>query len=132
MKNTILIQRIEGLAVFLSSIIWYQNLDGSWLLFVVLLLVIDVFMVGYVKGKTVGAHVYNLGHNYAVPLGLLGLGLLLELQFMQAAALIWLAHVGIDRAFGYGLKLTSGFNYTHLGTIGTQQTASRNKTKGMG
>jgi hypothetical protein len=33
-------------------------------------------------------------------------------------ALIWLAHIGIDRALGYGLKYTAGFGFTHLGRIG--------------
>jgi hypothetical protein len=33
-------------------------------------------------------------------------------------AMIWLAHIGFDRALGYGLKYTSGFGFTHLGRIG--------------
>jgi Domain of unknown function (DUF4260) len=32
--------------------------------------------------------------------------------------MIWLAHIGIDRALGYGLKYTAGFTFTHLGRIG--------------
>jgi hypothetical protein len=28
--------------------------------------------------------------------------------------LIWLAHIGIDRAIGYGLKHPTGFKDTHL------------------
>ena len=37
-----------------------------------------------------------------------------------AVALIWLAHIGIDRALGYGLKYEAGFGFTHLGRIGRQ------------
>jgi hypothetical protein len=33
-------------------------------------------------------------------------------------AMIWLAHIGFDRALGYGLKYASGFSSTHLGRIG--------------
>ena len=33
-------------------------------------------------------------------------------------AMIWLAHIGFDRALGYGLKYASGFGFTHLGRIG--------------
>ena len=33
-------------------------------------------------------------------------------------AMIWLAHIGIDRALGYGLKYFDGFAFTHLGRIG--------------
>ena len=32
--------------------------------------------------------------------------------------MIWLAHIGFDRALGYGLKYASGFGFTHLGRIG--------------
>jgi len=28
------------------------------------------------------------------------------------------AHIGFDRALGYGLKYSKGFGYTHLGRIG--------------
>jgi hypothetical protein len=28
--------------------------------------------------------------------------------------LIWTAHIGVDRAIGYGLKYRSGFKDTHL------------------
>jgi hypothetical protein len=33
-------------------------------------------------------------------------------------AMIWLAHIGFDRALGYGLKYESGFGFTHMGRIG--------------
>ena len=36
---------------------------------------------------------------------------------MQVAA-IWVAHIAMDRALGYGLKLPTGFTDTHLGKIG--------------
>ena len=29
-------------------------------------------------------------------------------------ALIWLVHIGVDRAVGYGLKYPGGFRETHL------------------
>lgn len=34
------------------------------------------------------------------------------------AASVVAAHVGFDRALGYGLKLPTGFKDTHLGRIG--------------
>jgi hypothetical protein len=36
----------------------------------------------------------------------------------MAVALIWIAHIAIDRALAYGLKLPTGFQDTHLGRIG--------------
>ena len=35
--------------------------------------------------------------------------------------MIWLAHIGIDRALGYGLKYSTGFGFTHLGRIGKER-----------
>ena len=35
-----------------------------------------------------------------------------------ALGLIWIAHIGMDRMLGYGLKYASGFGDTHLGRIG--------------
>lgn len=32
-------------------------------------------------------------------------------------ALIWFAHIGFDRALGYGLKYPLGFRVTHLGVL---------------
>lgn len=33
-------------------------------------------------------------------------------------ALIWTAHIGFDRALGYGLKYATAFGETHLGRLG--------------
>ncbi len=37
---------------------------------------------------------------------------------MTLAGAILVAHVGMDRALGYGLKLPTSFQDTHLGRIG--------------
>jgi hypothetical protein len=39
-------------------------------------------------------------------------------------AMIWLAHIGMDRALGYGLKYFGGFGFTHLGRIGPAATTT--------
>ena len=41
-----------------------------------------------------------------------------------AVALIWAAHIAVDRALGYGLKYGAGFGLTHLGRIGGALTGS--------
>jgi hypothetical protein len=33
-------------------------------------------------------------------------------------AVIWFAHIGMDRLVGYGLKYSGDFKHTHLGLIG--------------
>ncbi len=37
------------------------------------------------------------------------------------AGAVLVAHVGMDRAAGYGLKLTTSFQDTHLGRIGKRR-----------
>ena len=53
-----------------------------------------------------------------------GLRTLLRLEGLTlfAGMTLWLAHIGIDRALGYGLKYATGFSYTHLGRIGKDAT----------
>jgi Domain of unknown function (DUF4260) len=57
-------------------------------------------------------------HTTVVPGVLLGIGLVLGQPLAVALAVIWLAHIGFDRALGYGLKQPDGFGFTHLGRIG--------------
>jgi hypothetical protein len=71
-----------------------------------------------VAGPRVGALTYNLAHNLVLPLALLGLGAWTGVTWPLLAGGVLLAHVGMDRALGYGLKLPSGFKDTHLGRIG--------------
>ena len=103
--------RIEGLAVLGAASILYAATGASWWLFVALLFVPDVSMAGYLAGPRAGAALYNAGHSYLGPILLWALS-------PQAApiALIWGAHVGMDRALGYGLKGAS-FAETHLGVL---------------
>jgi hypothetical protein len=92
--------------------------NSSWVWFFVLFLVPDVSMAGYVFGSRAGAVVYNTGHMYAWPLGLLVIGLAGHHSFTTTAALTWIAHIGFDHALGYGLKLRTAFEETALGPIG--------------
>nr|WP_312052333.1 DUF4260 family protein [Brevundimonas diminuta] len=39
--------------------------------------------------------------------------------------MIWLAHIGFDRALGYGLKSPEAFGLTHLGLIGPARRAAQ-------
>jgi hypothetical protein len=49
---------------------------------------------------------------------LMTVGLATEAPLTLSLAMIWLSHIGIDRALGYGLKYQAGFAFTHLGRIG--------------
>lgn len=78
----------------------------------------DLSMLGYLGGPRAGAAAYNLAHTYAAPLALAVVtAFALPTALGPLAALVWVAHVGIDRALGYGLKGTAGFKHTHLGPL---------------
>ena len=110
--------RVEGLAVLALSVALYADSGLGWVVFALLFFVPDLFMLGYLAGPRVGALSYNLVHTYTVPLLLAGGSLLLGGSELLPVTLIWFAHIGMDRALGYGLKLPSGFHETHLGRIG--------------
>ena len=75
-------------------------------------------MVGYLRDPGLGAQIYNLAHNWALGLAVLGLGFLTGQGWLILAGAVLIGHVGMDRAFGYGLKLPTSFQETHLGRIG--------------
>jgi len=116
--------RLEGLALAAAAVYAYQRVGGSWWLFACLILVPDVTLLAYLGGTRLGAVAYNALHVTLGPLVCAGLGLLLPSFDLIQVALIWAAHVGIDRAFGFGLKYSAGFGFTHLGRIGGAMTGS--------
>jgi hypothetical protein len=122
--------RAEGLAVVLLAVALYAAHGSGWFLFLVLFLAPDLSMLGYLAGPRTGALVYNLAHTYAAPVLLAGAGLVVGLPLLPALALIWAAHIGLDRALGYGLKLPTGFRDTHLGRIGRPGAAPTEETGG--
>src|SRR5829696_3150177 len=85
------------------SVLLYGLFGESWLLFVVLFLVPDLSMLGYLGGTLVGAVSYNWFHTYA-PAGLLAaFGLLTGSSLLLSVALVWFSHIGFDRMVGFGL-----------------------------
>lgn len=115
--NAIVLQRLEGLAAVGLGVAAYAALGQSWLVFAMLFLAPDLFMLGYLRSAPVGALIYNLGHTYVTPALLALLGFVVGPVAFGLAA-IWVAHIGFDRMLGYGLKLNGGFEQTHLGLIG--------------
>ncbi len=106
--------RAEGAAATVAAGILYQVLGGNWLLAIPLLLLPDLSMIGYLAGPRLGSFTYNLIHNWAIGLAVLGLGVWLSSDLLLMAGTILVGHVGIDRILGYGLKHVSGFKDTHL------------------
>ena len=110
--------RLEGLALFAGMTLLYAAWGGSWWLYAILFLAPDLSFLGYLAGPRAGAIVYNAAHSYLAPVALMTTGFALSSPLMLSIATIWLAHIGIDRALGYGLKYPAGFGFTHLGRIG--------------
>lgn len=110
--------RLEGLAVFAVSTSAYAQFGAGWGLFAWLFLLPDLSFLAYLAGPRVGAAAYNAAHSYAGALGLLAAGVLGAMPLVLAVALVWCAHIGFDRALGYGLKYAAGFSETHLGRLG--------------
>ncbi|NHX35073.1 MULTISPECIES: DUF4260 domain-containing protein [Halolamina] len=106
--------RLEGVAVFLAATAAYFAVDGPLWLFLVLALAPDLSMLGYLAGDGLGSRVYNAFHAYVGPTALGAAGIGLDVPAATWVALVWAAHVGADRAAGYGLKYSTGFKHTHL------------------
>lgn len=110
-----LLPRLEAMATVGAAASAYGLAGGSWTLFAALFLLPDLAMAGYLFGRRVGALAYNLGHSHLAPGLLGGIGLVLQAELAILAALVWAAHIGFDRALGFGLKYPAGFTATHLG-----------------
>lgn len=112
------ILRAEAVALFMAGVLLYLQLNGNALWLLPLLLVPDLSMIGYVRGPRLGAITYNLAHNLATALIVLAVGWFAGIAPLALGGAILVAHVGMDRSLGYGLKLPTDFKDTHLGRIG--------------
>ena len=108
-------ERIESFAVLGFALFSYFSiLEASGLLFLVLILLPDISMIGYLKDEVTGAVLYNIFHNYLFPSILLFYGFISGNTMLQQISLIWISHIAGDRILGYGLKKKEGFKHTHL------------------
>lgn len=110
--------RLEGLTLFVGMTLLYAVWDGSWWVYAILFLAPDLSFLGYLAGPKAGAILYNAAHSYLAPVALITAGFALSSPLVLSVAMIWLAHIGLDRALGFGLKYFAGFVFTHLGRIG--------------
>jgi len=113
-----LLLRAEGAAALAAGVGLYLHLGGGILWLLPLLLAVDVSMVGYLAGPRPGAIVYDAVHNWALGLAVLALAWFLASPAIALAGAILVAHTGMDRLAGYGLKYPTSFGDTHLGRMG--------------
>lgn len=112
------IVKLEELGLFILGIYFFNQLDYAWWWFLVLILVPDLSMIGYVFGNKTGAFCYNLFHHRGIAILIYLVGIYFHQNEIQLIGVILFSHSSMDRIFGYGLKYESGFKYTHLGEIG--------------
>lgn len=119
MKDTILWQRVEGLAVLAAALFYFAGLDSGLPIWAAVLIFFapDLSFAAYAAGPRIGAFAYNLVHVYALGAVLLVAGLLTANVLLTTIGALMLAHTGFDRALGYGLKSTQGFKHTHMGEL---------------
>lgn len=78
----------------------------------------DLSMIGYLISPRTGALTYNLFHHRAVPIILLAVGFIMQIDVLIACGLMLFAHSSFDRMLGYGLKFQDDFKHTNLGWMG--------------
>lgn len=113
-----LVLRLEGLCVLIAASVAYSKLGLGWGTFALFFLTPDLSFLGYLAGPRIGAIGYNAAHSYIGAVACLMMGFVFPAPTLLCAGIIWCAHIGFDRALGYGLKYSEGFGFTHLGRIG--------------
>ena len=106
---------LEGLVLLAGALVAFSALGQPWWIVPAGILAPDIAMSGYLAGTRPGAHLYNLAHATLLPAVMLGAGYWQADRLVMALALVWLAHIGLDRLFGMGLKYNDRFTHTHLG-----------------
>lgn len=113
-----IILRLENFALAVIALYAYHVFGFSWATFGIFILAPDLAMLGYLINPKIGAICYNIAHSWILACGLILTAYLLQNDILMIAGLILAAHIGIDRAIGYGLKHYSGFKDTHLAGVG--------------
>ncbi|KAK5692359.1 hypothetical protein LTR97_010667 [Elasticomyces elasticus] len=108
----------EAATIFAGAIWAYARSGQSWWIFASGLLLPDLGMVGYLSNTKLGSIFYNAVHTETPPIVLLCAGYARQDPRIVGPALIWLAHIGMDRMLGFGLKYHDSFQHTHLGVMG--------------
>ena len=110
----------EAIVPFLISILLLNRLPVhfEWWTWIPIFLAPDLSMLGYLINNNAGAFTYNLFHHQLVAIGIVVIGILLQLPYVELAGLVLLGHSSLDRVMGFGLKLSTGFKFTHLGAMG--------------
>jgi len=107
----------EGLAILAIALVLYGRGGYSWWTFLLLLLIPDLAFLFHLANPRIGNTVYNIVHTYIFPVVLALVSANSGNELGLQLALIWLAHIGMDRAVGYGFKYPDDARKTHFSVI---------------
>lgn len=114
--------KLEELAMLAFCILVLWLFHAEWWVYLALLIAPDISMLGYLVNNKVGAWSYNLFHHKGVAILFFILGFLFLDNnigiYFHAIGIAMFGHSSMDRFFGFGLKTTEGFKFTHLGKLG--------------
>lgn len=109
--------KLEELGFFFFGIYLFNQLNYAWWWFLILILVPDFSMIGYLINNKTGAFLYNLFHHRTIAVFVYLMGTYFSNNVIQLAGIILFSHSSMDRMLGYGLKYETGFKFTHLGNL---------------
>jgi len=109
--------QLEGAVLLAASLSLFASTHQPWWWVPPLLFMPDFFMLGYARSTKFGAMTYNIGHSYLLPAPVALYGIHGHRPLVLGVGLVWLAHIGMDRLLGYGLKYDDSFKHTHLGSL---------------
>jgi hypothetical protein len=98
------LERVEAAAMLALAVVLYAHLDAGWGRFALLLFAPDLAFLGFLAGSRVGAACYNAAHAAVLPAILAAYGVRDNASTATSLALIWFAHLALDRALGYRLR----------------------------
>ena len=109
----------EELFQFLASIValYFLPVHVYWWVWIILFLLPDISMLGYLLNTGVGAISYNLFHHKGIALIITALGFYYGLLWLEVTGIVLFGHAAMDRVLGYGLKYSDSFKHTHLASI---------------
>lgn len=131
MNQSFLMKRLISteylLVAILTAVLFVSFAEYDWWWLFLLFPVIDISAFGYLQNSRVGALTYNIGHSLIGPAILVALYATNIIDWGLFVGMVWVFHIFVDRALGYGLKHAEGFGHTHLGRIGKAKKKSNKK-----
>ena len=116
MDKVIKLEELAQMAICLIAL-YYQPVVFRWWTWIILFLLPDIGMLGYLINTSVGAVTYDLFHHKLIAILVLGVGWYMGVPALTLSGLLLYAHSSFDRMMGYGLKYFDSFRHTHLGSL---------------